>query len=500
MSESDANKDGSNNWQDMLRAILGPQAADDIIRAFEEQGINPDNQFQNMVSPENFQMVANQVRAMLGSSGDGPVNWQIAEKMARDTVSSKHLDTLSTADGEAARTSLRTASLWLDVATSIDPTTGPNMAWTRLDWIAHSLPTYRRLLDPVGANISRAFINAISEQTQGMQGNLPGMPEGMQALPMGTTEPNQLLERIIASVLGMQYGSALAELAISSFGTTDTGLPLIEGSSAALVPSNIAEFAEGLDVEKSEVELYIAVREAAAARLYTRVPWLRSRVLDSVAEFASGIEIDTSSIEEQVRNMSFQDPNEINNIDLSNVFVVELNVSQQDAITRLEHLLSLVEGWVTEVSARAVAAHLPNAVRLREMFTRRYATDNPARHVWGAQMGVELEPRMLRESVAFWQMAEQRMGIDGRDGLWSHPDLLPDASDLENPEGFFSDEEADIEAELDSFLEDLFNEESQKSGPHEPKYGESEPRDPSDGSSGTEDSGQDGPEDSGRGY
>ena len=107
------------------------------------------------------------------------------------------------------------------------------------------------------------------------------------------------------------------------------------------------------------------------------------------------------------------------------------------------------------------------------MFNRRYATDNPAKHVWEAQLGMEMAPRQLRNSSTFWQMAEQKLGIAERDALWQHPDLLPTAADLANPESFFAQEKnTDIEAELDSFLADLFSENPQNTGevPHEPKF------------------------------
>ncbi|MDO5025521.1 MAG: zinc-dependent metalloprotease [Trueperella sp.] len=461
-----------NNWQEMLRAILGPQAAEEVIAALNAQGINPEAQLQGMLTPENMQLITGQIQQLLGASGEGPVNWKIAEKVARDTIASRHLDRLTGAAGDAARQALSTASLWLDAASEIDPTTGPNMAWTRLDWVAHALPTFRRLFEPLGANISRAFKEAVAEHI----GELPEQLTGFVQLPGGIGIPGggaeAMIEKMLAALLGMQYGGALAELAVGSFGSTDTGIPFLEGSSAALVPANIADFSAGLEVPESEVLAYVAVREVAAARLYTRVPWLRPRLLDTVAEFARGIDINTDAIEEQVRNMNFANPNEITEIDLSDVFALELTQPQQDAIARLEHLLSLIEGWVSEVSACAVAPHLPNAVALREMFARRYATDNPARHVWQAQMGVPLAPRMMRESVAFWQLANRKLDITQRDHLWSHPDLLPTPEVLANPEDFFTANPAEIESELDSFLEDLFAGDTGASAPHEPKFGE----------------------------
>lgn len=462
MSEFSPDEPGKPDWEKMLRAVLGDAAAEEMLQALHGQGINP-GALPDIFSNENFTLITQQIQQMLGSSGAGAVNWNIAEKVARERITQQKLDKLTAGEAEAARQALRAASLWLDAASEINPLSGPNMAWTRLDWIAHSLPTFKRLLDPVGENIARAFGESFTDQIE-------YAPEEMRNLLPNT---DSLLQNITASMLGMQYGSALADLAASSFGSTDTGLPLTEGSTAALVPANIAEFSKDLEVPASEILSYIAVREVAAARLYTGVPWLRARVLDTVAEFAQGIEIDTSAIEDKIRDISLDNPQAIQEIDLDGIFSLGLSPAQEDALERLEHLLSLIEGWVSEVSARAVAPHLPNAVPLREMFNRRYATDNPAKHVWEAQLGMEMAPRQLRNSITFWQMAEHKLGIAERDALWQHPDLLPTAADLTDPESFFAQEKnTDIEAELDSFLADLFSENPQNTEevPHEPKF------------------------------
>ncbi|MGV9189465.1 zinc-dependent metalloprotease [Arcanobacterium canis] len=454
------------DWEAMLRAVLGDAAADNIIAHLREQGIDPSIHMEQMVTPANFDMVIKQVQQMLGSHGDGPVNWQIAERVARETVTSTHFDRLSGLDGDAARHALSTASLWLDAATTIDPATGPAMAFSRLDWVAYALPTLKKILDPVGANIARAF-------TETMEGQTAHMPLG--ALPFN---PTQMVSGLVASLLGVQYGKALAQLAVSSFGTTDTGVPLVEGSFAGLVPTNVEEFAQSIEGSSTkDVELYVAVREAAAARLFARVSWLRSRVIDSVAQFASGIVIDMGSIEEQVQGLSLNDPQQMENLDLTDVFSMEFTPAQKDALARLEHLLSLVEGWVSEVSARAVAPHLPNFVALSEMFNRRYATDNPAKHVWSTQLGMELAPKRLREACAFWQKAEAKRGIEGRDKLWAHPDLLPQEHDLDDPTEFFNGGSSRIDelgAELDSFLEDVLSGSASSTAPHEPKFGDAE--------------------------
>ena len=51
-------------------------------------------------------------------------------------------------------------------------------------------------------------------------------------------------------------------------------------------------------------------------------------------------------------------------------------------------------------------------------------------------VGLELRPRKMREAAAFWERLTEAAGVDARDGIWQHPDLLPDADDLDEPAGF----------------------------------------------------------------
>ncbi|MDY5584165.1 MAG: zinc-dependent metalloprotease [Arcanobacterium sp.] len=460
------------NWEEMLRSVLGDEALEQIKERFGEDGLAVPEGFEEMLGGQNIMIIGQQIQEMLGSSGEGAVNWKIAEQVARETIGRKYPESLSSADADKARDALTAASLWLDAATEFGPVSGKSAAWSRLDWVAHSLPTFKRLMDPVGENLARAIENAFTEQMGNVMGFSSDPDFGDESglggpMGLGGILPNAgaLMGKMTAVMLGAQYGNALAQLASSSFGTSDTGLPLIEASTAALVPANVSRFAEDLETTDGEVLAFTAVRELAAARLFTHVPWLRPRVLDTVAEFARGIEINTDAIAAQISEMNLDNPSGVHEIDMNDIFVLELSEAQKDALQRLEHLITLVEGWVNVVAARAVAPHLPNAVPLQEMFTRRYATDNPARQVWEAQLGMTLAPKLLRQSIRFWELAEFKLGATERDALWNHPDLLPPAEKLLEPETFFSDSQDQVSAEIDSFLAELFanesNEESQ---------------------------------------
>ena len=51
-------------------------------------------------------------------------------------------------------------------------------------------------------------------------------------------------------------------------------------------------------------------------------------------------------------------------------------------------------------------------------------------------VGLELRPRRLREAAALWGAMKAEHGIEARDDVWDHPDLMPGADDLDDPIGY----------------------------------------------------------------
>jgi putative hydrolase len=122
-----------------------------------------------------------------------------------------------------------------------------------------------------------------------------------------------------------------------------------------------------------------------------------------------------------------------------NLFQPEDTPQQKVALARLETALALVEGWVATVVSAAAGDRLEHAAALAEAIRRRRASGGPAERTFATLVGLELRPRMLREATALWAGLTDRRGADGRDAIWAHPDLLPTAEDLENPDTFLAD-------------------------------------------------------------
>jgi putative hydrolase len=265
-----------------------------------------------------------------------------------------------------------------------------------------------------------------------------GMGEAMGAL--GAMLPpggiGAIMNQVGGLMFGAQVGQGLSGLSREVVSSSDVGLPLGPTGVAALVPANVAGFGEGLERPEDEVRLYLALREAAHQRLFGHVPWLRDRMLDTVAAYARGITVDLSVIEQAMGDIDPSNPESVQAALSGGLFEPQTTPEQQAALRRLETLLALVEGWVDAVVAAAAGPRMPGAEALREASRRRRATGGPAEQTFATLVGLELRPRRLREAAALWWSVTEKHGISGRDRIWSHPDLLPTADDLDDPLGF----------------------------------------------------------------
>jgi len=396
-----------------------------------------------------LQAMVEQVQRMLASSGDDPVNWDLAHDVARQAAAEGGDPSIGEGRARSATQALAVAELWLDAVTDIPPTGGPSRAWSRSEWVEATLPTWRLLTEPVATSMSNAFAEALRGQ----------LPEGLDEASAGLLGggPDVLLRQLGSAVFGLQVGQGAGTLAREVFGGTDIGFPLLPEPGTVLLPANVDEFAEGQSVPLEEVRLFLALREAAHARLYAHVTWLRSHVLALVHDYARGVRIDLSSLEESIQSVDLSDPRSLQQALTSDVFAPQVTPAQQSALVRLETVLALVEGWVDEVVAAAAIAHLPQTVALREMIRRRRAAGGPGETAFANLVGLELRPRRSREAAALFQHVFTAGGAAGREGVWDHPDLLPTAADLDDPAGFLARREAerDADAEIDEALEAL---------------------------------------------
>ena len=440
--DEDPGREPEDEFRDMLRQFLSGNGDIDPSQLASAAGLPND--------PEMVSNLINQLQQALQSSEEG-VNWGLALEQARGLAVRSSVVSLP-AERSQLEQAFHVASLWLAEATQISELTVAPKLISRTEWVTATMPVWTQLAEPVASSIADALAGVLQEQA-------PAELEGM----MGGA--SQLMRNVGGTLFAMQLGQVVGQLASEVVSGGDIGIPLLGSSEsdlqAVMIPQNVAAFGAGLDTPVDQVQLYLAVRELAHARLFRHAKWLRLQLLSSITEFANGIRIDTERLEELAGDLDPSNPEELREALTSGALIPPKSEDQLVALARLETQLALIEGWVDVVTASATS-RLPSRDAIAETVRRRRASGGPAESAFATLVGLELRPRRLREAAAMWQRITDAVGAEARDALWQHPDVVPTGDDVTDPTALLARLTATEPQrdDIDQAIEDLLNDDT----------------------------------------
>jgi putative hydrolase len=418
---------GRPDFEAMMR-----QMQEQMKAQFEQLGINP----AGFVNP--FTTLFSQA-GQGESSKEGVLSIATARETAKKFVSVQGLKPLGTKDLEVVKNAFEISEVWLNEATAFPAAPTTPTAASRLDWVNETMVGWHKTMEPLAAGLSAAISNLLDQAMTAQAGE---SPEGAPPIEMIT----MMLRSFIGTMIATQLGQSIGTLSTSVTGAHDVGLPLLDPARAIVIPENIELWAAELEIAKSEVFIYHALRESAVARLFANNPWLVSYIQSAVVEYGKGINIDIDAIQRQAQE-AFEKAQEnmgdgaAQGDDMgfaldSGIFTPEESPAQKVALLKLETVLALIDGWTDEVSALAAGDRLPAIEQLRETLRRRRASAAPAQQLFSSMLGLQVSPKLTREASAFWKKIREVKSISERDQIWSG--LLPTADDLLDPEKFLA--------------------------------------------------------------
>jgi len=423
-----------NGKSEDLNAMMR-QMQEQIQKQFEQLGINP----AGFANP--FAAFTQGTQEVLPPA--------VVRDTAKKFVQAQGSQPVGTKDVSVVDNAFELADLWLNEATAFPAITGntAQRAVSRLDWVDETLKGWQATMEPLATGLSAA-ISTLLDEAIAQQGHDAAADNGeTMAGPMGAIAG--LLRTFIGSLIATQLGQAIGGISATATGAHDVGLPLLDPARPLLIPENIEKLSEGLEIPKTEIYLFHALREAAIARLFEHNPWLVSYIRSAIVDYGRGIHIDMEAIQRQAEEaMQNFDPSQMNPESGENSFTIALNngiftpdetPAQRAALSKLETALALVDGWADEVTALAAGDRLPALTQLREMYRRQRATSAPSQQLFKSLLGLEVTPKLAREASAFWQKVRESKDVAARDQIWSG--ILPSAEELLDPEKFLTSTE-----------------------------------------------------------
>jgi putative hydrolase len=366
----------------------------------------------------------------------------------RDTgkkfVSAQGSQPLGTNDVTAVNNACEIADIWLNEATDFPATSSSaTRAISRLDWIDETLPGWQATMEPLATGLSTAISRLLEEAMNSAGGE---QEEALAAAPIGAIAG--LLRTFIGSMIATQLGQAIGGIATTATGAHDAGLPILEPARSLLIPENIENWGADTEIAKTEIYLFHALREGAIARLFEHNPWIVSYIRSAIVAYGAGIKIDLDAIQRQAEE-AMQGFNPENNPEMheesftialdSGLFTPEETPAQREALSKLETVLALVDGWADEVATLAAGDRIPSITALRELHRRKRATSAPSQQLFKTMLGLEVSPKLAREASAFWSRIRVLKGTSARDQIWSG--ILPSATELLAPDLFLASSE-----------------------------------------------------------
>ena len=170
----------------------------------------------------------------------------------------------------------------------------------------------------------------------------------------------QMMRSIGGAMFAMQLGQVVGQLSSEVVSGGDIGIPLLPDGTAALLPQNVAEFGEGLDIRRPGRHLPRRPRAGARAAVPARAlaeaapHQLHHRVLARDAHRHR-------RTRESRRAVRPANPEQLRETLTNGSLIPPKTDAQLAALARLETMLALVEGWVDVVTA-AATKRLPRAI------------------------------------------------------------------------------------------------------------------------------------------
>ncbi|MSZ17764.1 MAG: hypothetical protein F2613_02345 [Actinobacteria bacterium] len=396
------------------------------------------------VDPATLQQLLSKLTAAIvpGEATEG-LNWSLVETQAKQ-IANQGSKKVSESVAKSISNAMATGSLWLDEVTEVASITSEPKLLSRELWVVDSLGLFKDLATPVANRMSEAL-------TENFQENLPEEFSGFMSQASG------IMKSAGSVMFAMQMGQALGRLSEEVLSAGDIGLPIFKEPRPAFVAQNLAELVESLEEESDQVYFYFVVRELAHARLFKQSKWLREYTVNLITAYAREISIDNTRIVEMSENF---DPAEIGNIQKafeSGALIAPRTPAQTIALERIETVLALIEGWVDCVT-QAATIRLPRSAAIAELVRRKRSSGGPAEKTFLTLIGLELRPRKLREASAMWNAVTEAVGIQKRDAIWSHPDLLPTEADIADPSALIAKlSNGAPEDDMDAALRDLLS-------------------------------------------
>ena len=249
----------------------------------------------------------------------------------------------------------------------------------------------------------------------------------------GGDAPGATAQAVGGKVTGAEAGALLAFMASKVLGQYD----LAPGGNPALllVAPNILSVATELGVDRDDFRKWVCMHEETHRVQFTANPWLRDHMVEQARSLAVDLAPDPERLHELAGRLTEKLPDLFRegSTGVADLFTTP---EQRDKLAGLTAIMSLLEGHADVVMDDVGPAHIPTVAHIRARFSERRKGGGTPDRLLRRLLGLEAKMRQYRDGAVFVRGVQDKVGVEGFNAVWSSPDTLPLAREIEEPEAW----------------------------------------------------------------
>jgi coenzyme F420 biosynthesis associated uncharacterized protein len=244
--------------------------------------------------------------------------------------------------------------------------------------------------------------------------------------------------RVGRSAMGLQLGLLLGYLSQKVLGQYDLVLATGGAGKVYFVGPNILSAERRWKLDPKDFRLWIALHEVTHRTQFVAVPWLRDHVAGLIERYISTAEIDAKRVREamaNVKNVLTGGPEAWKRVNLLTLF---LTPAQLEVVTKMQSLMTVVEGHGNFVMDRVGSVEIPTFSEMKERFMAQREQTSVAERTLQKAMGLDMKYAQYSQGEAFMAAVADSSGMDGVNLVWERPENIPTIAELADPKSWLA--------------------------------------------------------------
>jgi coenzyme F420 biosynthesis associated uncharacterized protein len=291
---------------------------------------------------------------------------------------------------------------------SLGSPTPPAEVVGRAEWASSNIEALSHILDPVAARL---------DDRLGFAGPLAG------ALRIGASAT---LAAEIGLVMGYMSSRVLGQYDVSLLGA-DTDPRLL------FVGPNLAGAVRDLDVDADAFGRWVSAHELTHVFQFQGVSWLREHMSGLLRRYVETLEV-------RIQNgraggaPSLPDPARlVEAFREGGLAALVQNPEQRALMDEVQAAMSVIEGYAEHVMDAIAPDFIPDHEELRAAMDRRRKSRSAPQRIIERLLGFDVKLRQYELGKRWADGVAAAAGIEGLNRVWSSPEALPGADELQHP-------------------------------------------------------------------